>query len=97
MRQCSSVVLLLTLTMTLGPAGCATVKTMPTLGSYGTPKIYSGTRLDVNAVSGDKEGLGKFSMEAPAYPLIDVPFSLLVDTFILPITISVALYEIVIE
>lgn len=34
----------------LGAAGCGTVRTMPTLGSYGTPQIYSGARLDLDAI-----------------------------------------------
>jgi uncharacterized protein YceK len=83
--------------ITPGLTGCGTIRTMPNLGSYGSPKVYSGARLDYNAARGDMEGLGKFKAEAPAHPSIDLPFSAILDTIILPITFSVAAYEFVFE
>ena len=59
--------------------------------------MYSGTRLDYNAARGDMEGLEKFKVEAPEHPSIDLPFSAILDTIILPITFSVAAYEFVFE
>ncbi len=94
MRQSSFVLLLV---MALGLNGCATIRTMPTLASPGSPKVYSGARLDYNAVTNDGEDLGKFKTAAPAYPLIDLPFSMVLDTIILFVTIPVATYEVVFE
>lgn len=83
--------------MTLGLNGCATVRTMPTLGSYGSPKVYSGTRLDFNAVTGNTAGVKRFKTEPPEYPLADIAFSAILDTIILPVTLPVATYELVFE
>lgn len=47
MRHASSIILLLIAIAAMhGLTGCATVRTMPNMGSYGSPKLYSGTRLD---------------------------------------------------
>lgn len=73
--------------------GCATIRTMPTLSTYGSPKIYSGTRLDLHALMENESGLKKFKVEPPKYPLLDLPFSLILDTAILPATYPVATYE----
>ncbi len=70
---------------------------MPTLASPGSPKVYSGARLDYNAMTKDEEDLGKFKTTAPAYPLLDFPFSIVLDTIILFATIPVAAYEVVFE
>jgi uncharacterized protein YceK len=70
---------------------------MPNLASYGSPKVYSGARLDYNAVRGDREDLGKFKAEAPTHPLIDFPFSTILDTVILPVVLPVATYELIFE
>ena len=59
--------------------------------------MYSGTRLDYSAVTENREGLGKFKAEAPRYPLLDIPFSVVLDTVLLPVTLSVATYELVFE
>ncbi|MDA8098215.1 MAG: YceK/YidQ family lipoprotein [Nitrospiraceae bacterium] len=83
--------------ISLSHQGCATVKTMPNLGSYGTPKLYSGTRLDYNAATGDTVKLEEFKSESPDSPVLDMPFSALLDTIILPITLSVTLYEVIFE
>ncbi len=78
-------------------AGCATVRTMPELGSYGSPKVMSGTRLDYNAATDDQEDLKKFKASAPDHPVLDMPFSFIVDLIIIPITLSVAVYEALFE
>ena len=98
MRQTSFVLsLMVTLAMAIGLTGCATIRTVPTLGSYGSPKVFSGARLDFNAATGNEAGLAKFSVTPPVYPLIDLPFSALLDLFILPLTLSVATYELIFE
>lgn len=94
MRQLSHLVFLLILAVTVfGPAGCATIRTMPSLATPEHPKIYSGARLDYYAISKKEESLKKFKAEAPEHPLIDLPFSTILDTVILPLTFSVASYE----
>ena len=87
--------ILISVAMVPGLNGCATIRTAPNLASYGSPKVYSGTRLDYNAAAGNREGLEKFKAEAPKYPLIDIPFSAILDTVLLPMTLSVATYELV--
>jgi len=81
--------------MVVGSYGCGTIRTMPTLASYDAPKIYSGTRLDFYAATGNEASLTPFSAKPPEYPLIDIPFSFILDTIILPVTISVAGYKLV--
>lgn len=83
----------LLITFASGLAGCATIRTMPSLGSYGSPKIYSGARLDFNAIAGDESDLRKFRARPPKYPLLDLPFSLVMDTAIVSVTFPVAAYE----
>lgn len=73
--------------------GCGTIRTMPSLASYDAPKIYSGTRLDFHAITGNDSSLKEFSATPPQYPSLDMPFSLILDTVILPVTFPVASYE----
>ena len=55
--------------------------------------LYSGARLDYHAIAGHEETLKKFKAEPPEHPVIDFPFSVVLDTVILPLTFSVASYE----
>ncbi len=87
--------LLVLVVAAFGLDGCGTIRTMPTLASYGAPKIYSGTRLDFHAIRGNESRLREFSASPPNYPIIDIPFSLIADTVILPATIPVVSYELV--
>ena len=60
----------------------------------GSPKVYSGTRLNISAMQRDAYGVAKFNVEPPQYPLVDLPFSFVLDTVILlPITLPAAAYE----
>lgn len=74
-------------------SGCASVTTLDDAARVGTPKIYSGTRLDVHAAAGNRVALRRFPVPAPCYPLLDLPFSFVVDTLVLPLTVSAACYE----
>lgn len=78
----------------LGLAGCGTIRMMPSVGRAHAPKIYSGARLDLHAISGDEGRLRSFRVRPPQYPLIDLPFSILLDTLILPVTFPIATYEV---
>lgn len=81
--------------------GCATGRTV-TRFSEGSPMLYSGTRLDIHAISADEPVLQmykeKFGVEPPDHPKLDLPFSFLLDTLVLiPIVLPLALYDAVFE
>lgn len=80
------------LVMTLWVSGCATVTSIDS-AEHGTPLVYSGTRLDLAAIADDERGLRKFKTMPPAYPWLDLPFSLFADTLIFPLSSGVAAYE----
>ena len=82
----SAVVLLLSST------GCATYRTI-LKAEQGSPKVFSGTRLDVNAIRGDEVALRKSKADPPRYPLIDLPLSIGFDIAILPLTVPIATGE----
>src|SRR2546429_1318476 len=73
-------------------SGCATYRTIST-AEQGSPKVFSGARLDVSAVLGDKFGLRKFKPDPPRYLFADLPFSIALDTAILPLTVRAATGE----
>jgi uncharacterized protein YceK len=72
--------------------GCATYRTV-SAAEPGTPKLFSGTRLDLKAIDRDEHGAARFRAPPPNYPWLDLAFSAVVDTFILPLTFPVATYE----
>jgi uncharacterized protein YceK len=55
--------------------------------------IYSGTRLDWNVTVGDESWPRKFGVEPPRYPVIDLPFSFVLDTVMLPATINAEIFH----
>ena len=73
-------------------SGCATYRTIST-AEQGSPKVFSGTRLDVSAIWGDEVALRKFKADPPRYPLVDLPFSIGFDIAILPLTVPIATGE----
>ena len=75
-------------------SGCATYKTV-SAAKYGSssPRIYSGTRLDIHAISDNRYELKKYGVAPPKYPLLDLPASFALDTLILPLTVSSVLSE----
>jgi len=78
--------------MSLTSTGCATYRTL-SAAEYGSPKIYSGTRLNINAIRHDDIAMSKFKVDPPRYPFIDLPFSIVSDTLIFPLTFFAAAYE----
>lgn len=72
--------------------GCATISAVST-AERGSPKVYAGTRLDLHAIAGNASALRRFHTEAPRYPWLDLPFSAVLDTLILPLTLSAAAFE----
>ena len=82
-------------------SGCATVTTASHF-TKDSPMIYSGTRLDIHASEHDEDTLRvykeRYGVEPPPYPILDLPFSFLFDSFILgPIVWPVFLYEAVFD
>ena len=77
-------------------SGCATYRTVSAV-ERGSPRVYSGTRLDLNAIENDSIQLKKFQAKPPKYPVLDLPASLVLDTVMLPLTASSALYETLLE
>lgn len=82
----STVVLLFT--------GCATYKTI-SVTKYGSssPRIYSGTRLNIHAILDNRYALKKFEAAPPEYPILDLPASFALDTLFLPMTASSVVTE----
>jgi len=70
--------------------GCASVSTLNG-AKTDLPIIYSGTRLDWYALHGGCCPEPRYGSAAPSYPAIDLPFSLLLDTLVLPFTVAAEL------
>jgi uncharacterized protein YceK len=74
--------------------GCATYKTI-SVTKYGSssPRIYSGTRLNIHAILDNRYALKKFDATPPEYPILDLPASFALDTLFLPMTASSVMTE----
>jgi uncharacterized protein YceK len=57
------------------------------------PRLYSGTRLDWAAITGDRHYLEHYKLRPPPFPAADLPLSLAADTAFLPLTIPRATYQ----
>ncbi|MDY0250030.1 MAG: YceK/YidQ family lipoprotein [Pseudomonas sp.] len=71
-------------------SGCASVRTL-TAAQAGAPVIYSGSRLDWYSLQGGCYPLQRFGAYAPKYAALDLPFSALLDTVLLPWALAVEL------
>lgn len=80
----------LCLLLALTCSGCATVNTLNS-DKTDPPLVYSGTRLDWYALHDGCCAQERFGAQAPAYPGVDLPFSLLLDTLLLPLSLAAAL------
>lgn len=89
-------VILVAAFVTLSTTGCATYTTISAADTR-TAKVFSGTRLDAIAIAGGAPHTEKFKVPPPVSPVLDIPFSFVLDVAILPLTFSVALYEFVFE
>ena len=83
-------------TVALCTMGCASYRTIAT-AEHGTPKIFSGTQLNVQAILHNEYGLRKFKTEPPSYPWLDLPFSVFADMMVFPLSSSAAFYEMMFE
>ena len=73
----------------LAVSGCATVRTLDA-NKPGAPVVYAGTRLDLYVTNGGCCPKDRFGAEAPAYPRLDLPGSMLLDTLFLPLSLLTA-------
>ncbi|WDY57484.1 YceK/YidQ family lipoprotein [Pseudomonas sp. PSKL.D1] len=69
--------------------GCATVRTLDA-NKPGAPVVYAGTRLDLYVINGGCCPKDHYGAEAPAYPGLDLPGSMLLDTLLLPLSLLTA-------
>jgi uncharacterized protein YceK len=70
--------------------GCASISTLNG-AKTDLPIIYSGTRLDWYALHGGCCPEPRYGSAAPSYPALDLPFSALLDTLVLPFTVAAEL------
>lgn len=82
--------LLLCAVTLLSQGGCATVRTLDA-AKAGAPVVYAGTRLDWYALNDGCCPLDHFGAEAPRYPGLDLPGSVLLDTLLLPLSLPAAI------
>lgn len=87
--RCAGVVGMFAL-LAFGVGGCASVRTL-NAAKPDAPVVYAGTRLDLYALHGGCCPLDRFGAEAPKYPGLDLPASLLLDTLLLPLSLATAL------
>lgn len=80
-------VLFVLLVVPLG--ACGTFRSISAL-EPGSPRVFSGTRFDISAIRQDVFALKRFEAEPPPYPWLDLPASLVLDTLILPLTLTSA-------
>jgi len=73
----------------LAVSGCATVRTLDA-NKPGAPVVYAGTRLDLYVINGGCCPQDRFGAEAPTYPRLDLPGSMLLDTLFLPLSLLTA-------
>ncbi|MBK4999824.1 YceK/YidQ family lipoprotein [Pseudomonas sp. S31] len=69
--------------------GCATVRTLDA-NKPGAPVVYAGTRLDLYVINGGCCPKDHFGADAPKYPGLDLPGSMLLDTLFLPLSLLTA-------
>jgi len=78
--------------ISLTSSGCATYRTIND-AQINSPKIFSGTRLNLHAINKNHVALKKFKVEPPKYPLLDLPGSFVLDIVISPLTMGLTAYE----
>jgi len=71
-------------------SGCASVRTLDA-AKPGAPIVYAGTRLNLYAMQGGCCEMDRFGAQAPEYPALDLPGSMLLDTLLLPLSALTAL------
>lgn len=70
--------------------GCAAARTLDA-AKPGAPIIYSGTRLDWYSLNGGCCPKDRFGAEAPGWAALDLPFSAVLETLLLPFAVAAEL------
>jgi uncharacterized protein YceK len=55
--------------------------------------VYSGTRHDWSALTKNKAALKKIKVKPPHYPLVDLPFSIALDSIFLPLAVIAEIFH----
>lgn len=76
-RSQAPIVLAASILISMG-SGCATYTTISE-ARPGSAKVFSGTRLDVRAIAGETAKTKEFVVLPQKYPLLDLPFSFVLD------------------
>ncbi len=75
-------------------SGCATFRTLDSdLPLNQRMYVYSGTRVDWSELNGNDVVARKAQITAPAYPLVDLPFSFALDSLLLPLTVFAEIFH----
>ena len=69
----------------LSTSGCSTYRTLET-ATPDSPILFSGTRMNINAIQKNSLGLRQFNTRPPRYPWLDLPASLMLDIIMLTVT-----------
>ena len=80
----------LCLLLALTCSGCGTFNLLNSK-KVDPPLVYGGTRLDWYAINDGCCAQDRFGTQPPTYPAVDLPFSLLLDTLLLPLSLAAAL------
>jgi len=83
---------LIILGLIITTSACATYKTLEN-AKFNSPKVFSGTRLDLHAINNNTVALKKFKVDPPKYPLLDLPGSFVLDVVAAPATLGLTAYE----
>lgn len=85
------IAVLLAIAVIQSQTGCASYRTISDADPE-TAKVLSGTRLDIKAIQGDRQSTKLFKSKPPSSPIVDLPFSFVLDIFLLPLTASAVVY-----
>ncbi len=80
------------LTVLFSCTGCATTSTLNQPAHERKPLVMSGTRLDIASLRSESSVEERFGVTPPNYPLLDLPFSAVLDLIVLGYTVPVALF-----
>jgi len=80
----------------LSLVGCGTARTLKPAFENG-PHVMSGSRFDILAMQDKNRARVRYGSEPIKYPLLDLPFSIVLDTVLLPLTISNAVVSTIVN
>ena len=72
-------------------SSCATISTVSQPAYERKPLVMSGSRLNIASLRGEYALQERFGVAPPQFPLLDLPFSVLLDFMVLGYALPVAL------